>query len=566
MALIKCTECGKEISDKAEACPHCGCPISAMTEPESLKAEPTNNGLANHKQKKSKRIKPWLFVVGVAVLLVVVLIAVSLSPDKYKWDEVLLKSALPEPSSEYGNLQTNTADDLYLIVKNVSFFDYETYVNECVDKGYTYVIESSASSYTAFNSDGYELKLDYYEYNESFNISLDIRITGTIKWSNSKLAALLPVPKSNVGSIVNDYTYGYEVYIGDTTKAEFDAYISECEAREFNLNVQKQDKAFYAENVQGYELIVEYYECDLIYINLDVPEDVADEEGLDEESDNTNSEQQKENKTDADNKETGNSSEQLAKSDEKESIENISQTEANSLLEKAIDRLDELVDDFGEALEYTDFTSVEDIQKYETMWEEMSKDAQKIKSMLAEKCPPSSCKEVWDEFSGCMGEISEIIAKGIDMDTNQDGQYSGEEMTELISAIRDEFVAAVNKACDLAKEYNNISGGMSIPDDGNSSNNSSSGNKCIECDKKATRTYTNPFSGKKENYCQAHYDEIIDMIGDMEQDVGNGSSSKHKCEECSREGTHSIIGFSGELEYYCTTHYNELKEMFEIFG
>ncbi len=25
MALIKCVECGKEISDKAEKCPHCGC-------------------------------------------------------------------------------------------------------------------------------------------------------------------------------------------------------------------------------------------------------------------------------------------------------------------------------------------------------------------------------------------------------------------------------------------------------------------------------------------------------------------------------------------------------------
>lgn len=28
MALIKCPECGKEISDKAASCPHCGCPVS----------------------------------------------------------------------------------------------------------------------------------------------------------------------------------------------------------------------------------------------------------------------------------------------------------------------------------------------------------------------------------------------------------------------------------------------------------------------------------------------------------------------------------------------------------
>lgn len=30
MALIKCPECGKEISDKASACPNCGCPLSEI--------------------------------------------------------------------------------------------------------------------------------------------------------------------------------------------------------------------------------------------------------------------------------------------------------------------------------------------------------------------------------------------------------------------------------------------------------------------------------------------------------------------------------------------------------
>ena len=32
MALIKCPECGKEISDKAPACIHCGCPLSTKKE------------------------------------------------------------------------------------------------------------------------------------------------------------------------------------------------------------------------------------------------------------------------------------------------------------------------------------------------------------------------------------------------------------------------------------------------------------------------------------------------------------------------------------------------------
>ncbi|MBN8427531.1 MAG: zinc ribbon domain-containing protein [Xanthomonadales bacterium] len=31
MALIKCSECGKEISDRAGACPGCGAPVNGST-------------------------------------------------------------------------------------------------------------------------------------------------------------------------------------------------------------------------------------------------------------------------------------------------------------------------------------------------------------------------------------------------------------------------------------------------------------------------------------------------------------------------------------------------------
>lgn len=32
MALIKCIECGKEFSDRAAACPNCGCPTEIILE------------------------------------------------------------------------------------------------------------------------------------------------------------------------------------------------------------------------------------------------------------------------------------------------------------------------------------------------------------------------------------------------------------------------------------------------------------------------------------------------------------------------------------------------------
>ncbi len=33
MALIECPECGREVSDKALACPHCGNPIAPAERP-----------------------------------------------------------------------------------------------------------------------------------------------------------------------------------------------------------------------------------------------------------------------------------------------------------------------------------------------------------------------------------------------------------------------------------------------------------------------------------------------------------------------------------------------------
>ncbi len=43
MALIKCPECGKEISDKAAACPNCGCPLSEMVTSGVVRIKMPNN-------------------------------------------------------------------------------------------------------------------------------------------------------------------------------------------------------------------------------------------------------------------------------------------------------------------------------------------------------------------------------------------------------------------------------------------------------------------------------------------------------------------------------------------
>lgn len=68
MALIRCPECGREISDKAEVCVHCGIKISGM-EHLHEKARLKENEIVKKKNKKMVSLIPT--IVTVAALAVI---------------------------------------------------------------------------------------------------------------------------------------------------------------------------------------------------------------------------------------------------------------------------------------------------------------------------------------------------------------------------------------------------------------------------------------------------------------------------------------------------------------
>lgn len=93
MAMIKCPECGKEISDKAPACIHCGYPIET-----SLPQNTTSNNLP---QKKTFIINKKIIYIGIAVLLLIVFLFPTIeknttnnahtSLDMVQWSKANLK-------------------------------------------------------------------------------------------------------------------------------------------------------------------------------------------------------------------------------------------------------------------------------------------------------------------------------------------------------------------------------------------------------------------------------------------------------------------------------------------
>ena len=83
MALIKCSECGKEISDKAEMCVNCGNPIQKEIEKQKMKSKKSYDELTKEEKKKvnRERFKNQPFdIVLIFILFFVILLCLFLPP------------------------------------------------------------------------------------------------------------------------------------------------------------------------------------------------------------------------------------------------------------------------------------------------------------------------------------------------------------------------------------------------------------------------------------------------------------------------------------------------------
>ncbi len=72
MALITCTECGKEVSEKAIACPNCGNPINKKIENEEYLCCPKCYSKELHAEQKGfsggKALAGWVLTGGIGIL------------------------------------------------------------------------------------------------------------------------------------------------------------------------------------------------------------------------------------------------------------------------------------------------------------------------------------------------------------------------------------------------------------------------------------------------------------------------------------------------------------------
>lgn len=124
MALIKCEDCGKEISDKAPTCPQCGAPqeatVQPIAEPQKEAESNKNTAKGNGKTNKNPYLK-W-------IVLIVVMLALSL-PFHYVPSRMTM---FPKNSLTFSYTIIKEADikDIIKRYNDASFFQKQAMNNE----------------------------------------------------------------------------------------------------------------------------------------------------------------------------------------------------------------------------------------------------------------------------------------------------------------------------------------------------------------------------------------------------------------------------------------------------
>lgn len=225
------------------------------------------------KEKTARPItKRWWFYVLIAVVVIAAINAFTggKKNDKINWDNVELHQRLPVPPSNKGSLYTNTAEELSVHIDKVSDDRYTAYLSECIAKGFTVDADKGTSDYSAYDAEGYFLSLSHI--GERLSISLEAPMAfGRISWPTSVLGQQVPAPKSTMGKFNYEYENHFSVYIGDTSKAAFDQYVTDCAAAGFHANYDKGDTYYRADNAAGSHISLTYKGNNVMLVELEAP-------------------------------------------------------------------------------------------------------------------------------------------------------------------------------------------------------------------------------------------------------------------------------------------------------
>ena len=192
--------------------------------------------------------------------------------EKIVWDELVLGNQIPEITNKEGTNFHNSNGLLILYIENVSAKEYYQYIEKVKERGFTIDIEKDDFNFRAFNEEGYELKLGYFDYHKELEIELeDPEEYEEFEWPDTEMTKKIPETNSKTGEIIESKDDRFYAEISNITKEELDQYINSCKDKGFNKNIDTEDYTYYAENEEGYRLSIIYKGFNIISIKVEEP-------------------------------------------------------------------------------------------------------------------------------------------------------------------------------------------------------------------------------------------------------------------------------------------------------
>ncbi|MGN1388198.1 MAG: DUF6591 domain-containing protein [Bulleidia sp.] len=173
--------------------------------------------------------------------------------DQLAWPATDLAARIPEADTKYGKVSYSTDDELSITAEDYDETKFQDYIRACKEKGFTVDAENGTSSYSAADSDGYVLELEYYS--DEMHISLSAPADySDFTWPISDLASLLPAPPVSRGSIERDTSDTLNILIPDMDREAFHSYAAEVKNAGFDQDYTSDEDYFSGTSLAGAEI------------------------------------------------------------------------------------------------------------------------------------------------------------------------------------------------------------------------------------------------------------------------------------------------------------------------
>lgn len=177
----------------------------------------------------------------------------------YEWSDFVLGYNIPEVKNSKVKISTNTNDSLNLYFNNYDKEKYNEYVKKCKELGYTIESNTNSTNYTAYNSDGYELRIYFSSSNSRMSVRLNAPIEmREIDWPTGGIGSTLPKVKTLYGNITTDSESSFYAHVGKMTIEDFEDYVKECKKAGYDVDYRKYEKSYSAKNKKGNSLSIYY--------------------------------------------------------------------------------------------------------------------------------------------------------------------------------------------------------------------------------------------------------------------------------------------------------------------